>query len=467
VSLASCRVSEPVTAQPVTAQPPATRPVPPGERGSRHGPSRQDGPSRQSASPERAPRPRVSASRLAWLDALRGVAVLFVVFDHLSTHVFSGPRQLITPWFDTGMYGVLVFFLVSGYIVPASLERKGSARRFWVGRFFRLYPMWVFAIVVVIVLAIIGAAGLRGADQDPASSTLAHMLMLQDLLGIGDAVNVLWTLSYEMAFYLLITSLFVVRAHRRSAGFAASFAMAAVALGGILPTEALTGGRLSTLVVVLSTAAAIVAGLAAVLAGRQRMKLAGAVLLAGTVLVLITLNSRAWVWESYAILAWMFTGTVICRAEQGQVSKRTAAVTAGLVLALTAAAAVWHSYPWGIRPGIPTIVAAAVTFAAGMVFWRRRAPRFLAWTGLVSYSAYLLHPLLIDLFFGGPWTREQYSGPEAAAIAVAFIACLLGCCWAAYRYIEAPAQRLGRRLAQWLDGRLGPDTVSPGPVSTR
>jgi peptidoglycan/LPS O-acetylase OafA/YrhL len=33
-----------------------------------------------------------------------------------------------------------VFFLVSGYIVPASLEHKGDVRSIWVNRVFRLYP---------------------------------------------------------------------------------------------------------------------------------------------------------------------------------------------------------------------------------------------------------------------------------------------------------------------------------------
>jgi peptidoglycan/LPS O-acetylase OafA/YrhL len=188
---------------------------------------------------------------------------MFVVFDHLSTHVLRGPRHVITPWFDTGMYGVMVFFLVSGYIVPASLERKGSVRGFWVSRVFRLYPMWVIAVAAVLVLAVLGVAGLRGADEYPAASTVAHLLMLQDLLGIRNAVNVLWTLSYEMVFYLLITFLFVVRAHRRSAGVAASLAVVALVVGGTLPMQALSGGDLSTRMVIIVAAVMIVAGLAA------------------------------------------------------------------------------------------------------------------------------------------------------------------------------------------------------------
>jgi hypothetical protein len=56
------------------------------------------------------------------------------VFDHLTYSVLLSVRNSVYHWFDPGQYGVFVFFLVSGYIVPASLERKSSVRGFWVSR---------------------------------------------------------------------------------------------------------------------------------------------------------------------------------------------------------------------------------------------------------------------------------------------------------------------------------------------
>src|SRR5580704_10235612 len=106
------------------------------------------------------------ASRLAWLDALRGIAALCVVFDHLTYSVFQPVRDSVYHWFDPGQYGVFVFFLVSGYIVPASLERKGSVRSFWVSRVFRLYPLYLFALSAMIVLWASGIGSLSGMDSD-------------------------------------------------------------------------------------------------------------------------------------------------------------------------------------------------------------------------------------------------------------------------------------------------------------
>ncbi|WP_251829234.1 acyltransferase family protein [Streptomyces sp. ATCC 21386] len=68
------------------------------------------------------------ASRLGWLDALRGIAALVVVFDHSSYSFMAEFRRELMPEFNTSRYGIMVFFLVSGYIIPASLERRGCVR---------------------------------------------------------------------------------------------------------------------------------------------------------------------------------------------------------------------------------------------------------------------------------------------------------------------------------------------------
>src|ERR1700730_18454663 len=115
--------------------------------------------------------------RLAWLDALRGFAALCVVFDHGSTLLLLPVRSFLYQWLNLGQFGVFVFFLVSGYIIPASLERKGSVRGFWTGRLFRLYPMYVLAVVLALVAYLTRHGTIRGAEHHPLQAILAWLLM--------------------------------------------------------------------------------------------------------------------------------------------------------------------------------------------------------------------------------------------------------------------------------------------------
>jgi peptidoglycan/LPS O-acetylase OafA/YrhL len=413
--------------------------------------------------------PAAGAQRLAWLDALRGIAALAVVFDHIGVYALPHARQAVYQWIDTGQYGVFVFFLVSGYIVPASLERKGSVRTFWVSRAFRLYPPYVLALAATVGLTLAGLGSLRGAAHHPATALLAHLLMLSNVLGVPNAINVIWTLSYEMAFYLLLTALFVARVHRRSSAFALVFAVAAVAAGGVLPMTALSDGPLGARLVAAAADVLIIGGLALAVARQRISKLAGSVLAAGTVLVLVAFNGT-WLnpWQALTILGLMFTGTVLYRAERGEYRWAHALAVAAAVFGLGIAAGLWHSRAWHMsahaqvvwdRQWVSSLVLAGLTFAAGMALRRRRVPGFLAWLGLVSYSVYLLHPLLIGLYKRVPGTSGPHPLPVQLLLAAGFLAVLLAVCAVTYRLVEAPMQRQGKRLGAWLDRRYGTDLL--------
>ncbi|MER7579919.1 acyltransferase family protein, partial [Kitasatospora sp. NPDC097691] len=95
---------------------------------------------------ERAAAP---GSRLGWLDALRGIAALAVTAHHFDVLKLVPHGATVSAHFDLGFYGVMAFFIVSGYIIPASLERRGDVRAFWIGRIFRIYP----ALIVTMLFA--------------------------------------------------------------------------------------------------------------------------------------------------------------------------------------------------------------------------------------------------------------------------------------------------------------------------
>ncbi|MEV7967216.1 acyltransferase [Sphaerisporangium sp. NPDC088356] len=375
--------------------------------------------------------------RLAWLDAIRGVGSTAVLLEHMFYRFLPGLRP---HWFNLGMYGVLVFFLVSGYIIPASLERRGDVRSFWVGRFFRLYPLYL--LVIGLVLAMSPLVPLRPAVVPDLSTAAAHATMLVDVVGSAGVADTMWTLSYEMVFYLLITALFVAGVHRRSGMWAVTFAVAALALGVLLAAPVLARGPAGFVAL-----GVLVAGLACVVTDSGRVRAAGALLLGGLAVTLLLLGSRT-PWLGAAILAVMFTGTVLHRWERGQISGlRTVAVVTVLlgIIPFFAFRYGWWGYP---RVWITTLVLAGATFAIGMALRNRTVPRVLVWLGVISYSVYLLHHPLLKLFvtlFGDPRERPLVT---QALLAVAFVAVVLCCGWLGYRLVERPMQRLGRRLAR-------------------
>jgi peptidoglycan/LPS O-acetylase OafA/YrhL len=119
-----------------------------------------------------------------------------VVFNHFGYFVPPRLNGPVYQWINPGDYGVFVFFLISGYIVPASLERKGSVRTFWVSRLFRLYPLYLLAVGLALLLYAAHVGGLRGEGADPETSILSQMLMMSNVLAGKNLPNVVWSLLY-------------------------------------------------------------------------------------------------------------------------------------------------------------------------------------------------------------------------------------------------------------------------------
>ncbi|MFD3622395.1 acyltransferase family protein [Streptomyces sp. NPDC058676] len=393
-------------------------------------------------------------SRLGWLDALRGIAALVVVFDHSSYTFMADFRRDLMPYFNTSRYGIMVFFLVSGYIIPSSLERRGCVRTFWIGRIFRVYPLWAAIVTVLLALNALGIAEIR--DVGPQSTTtvaVAHISMLQELLGTPSLLLVLWTLSYEMSFYLLVVALFTVRLHRRSgavAGILAVLAAGSVAAGVVLPPSALSG-LFGTGPVIAFASIAMGVALCWASAGSAVLRGVGGVLGGVLALALVAFNGTVPLWEGLVILAVMFLGTTVYRAENGQCTWRFAAGTAVIV----AACAVGSAYWWGDgdhftrRGWIVAFLLAVLTFGAGLALRSRCLPRVLTGLGTISYSVYLMHPVLLTVIDSTVGRRQQ----DSLALEVAFFTVLLPLCLLTYRYIEAPSQAWGRRLARRVPRR--------------
>jgi len=156
--------------------------------------------------------------RLDYIDSVRGIAALAVVYFHLALLLRTAGRS---PWdfvfftdiVDAGKLGVVAFFIVSGMVIPHSLTREAAnpIKRFAVRRFFRLYPAyWLSALLALLGLYLMDGKDWPGpfflwrGDGAPVWSTfLVNLAMLQRFLGVPDMIGLYWTLQVELIFYLL------------------------------------------------------------------------------------------------------------------------------------------------------------------------------------------------------------------------------------------------------------------------
>lgn len=369
-----------------------------------------------------------NSSRLAWLDALRGIAAPAVALHHSAWTFVPAVWAEVDRRVDVGTWGVFVFFLVSGYIIPASLERRGDLRAFWTGRAFRLLPLLLVALALALLLAYAGMFETSpGLDRRPPPLVaLANLTMLQELLGVPSVINVMWTLSYEMAFYLMTAGLFAVRQAHRSAPIAVILAVAAVPLGLLLP-RATINGRAGLAAALMGVAVVLVIVVTMLANGRLRR---AAALIGGLLgLALVILGSRIGAGQGLIIAATMFAGTAVYRAEQG--TMRRGPAVAALLTVLACGVLVAREPAWAAA-----VLLAAGVFVLAFTLRRRRFPRWLAHLGVISFSLYLLHPLLLRIV------------PNLAV----FFLVLLVLGHVAYRFVEAPGRRLGRRLSARLAG---------------
>ncbi|MCP5386927.1 MAG: acyltransferase [Novosphingobium sp.] len=135
-------------------------------------------------------------ARLSQLDGLRGIAALAIMLFHLAA-VFhtSGP-------FVRGYLFVDLFFLLSGFVLAVSTERKLAsgigALEFAASRFVRLWPLVAVGVGVAVVRALV--IGL----YDPLTFVLAVALdlaMIPNFSGVGPFYRFngpQWTLFYEL-----------------------------------------------------------------------------------------------------------------------------------------------------------------------------------------------------------------------------------------------------------------------------
>ncbi len=329
-----------------------------------------------------------SSGRLTWLDGLRGVAATTVFVAHFMAFNSPGFQAASHRFFHWGVFGVLLFLCISGFVIPMSLERSANLKGFWVSRFWRLYPLfWAVLVPYALYLSLSHAPRATGFPDFLVNLTMMPYLFQRPII-VGPS----WTLSIEMVFYAIASVLFAARL-----------------------------GRASVLFAYLAVAATLVG------------------------LCILPMSSYEIVF-AYTI---PFIGTALYRWHEGQAG-RTAWIPVGLyasiLLVLVFTSPPEYGHYWARGKAVSGLLALAL-FAGVLVRPRLlNGSRLLAWLGKVSYSTYLWHVMIIAVgmkLFAHvslpplPWLVLQGLFSYALTLVVST---------ASYRWIEEPAIAIGHRM---------------------
>jgi peptidoglycan/LPS O-acetylase OafA/YrhL len=117
-----------------------------------------------------------------------------------------------------GGHGVELFFMISGFLIPASLVRHASVSKFFYDRVLRIMPVFVVLHVILFTAGpMVGYKFFEGIDVPTYIKLfVANLLFLPDALGLPIGQQNAWTLAYEWAFYIWFAATFVTVAEQRS-----------------------------------------------------------------------------------------------------------------------------------------------------------------------------------------------------------------------------------------------------------
>jgi len=373
-------------------------------------------------------------ARVAGLDAIRGLAALYVVVYHIFLRAWPGyPRASHAPFWAIGLsYGraaVAVFIVLSGFSLSLGPARSGwrlksiatyAHRRAW--RI--LPPYWAalgFSLVMTwYVLAQPGWAVPNG------KSVVVYGLLVQDVFTVGNPNRAFWSIAIEAQLYVLLPLLLLLA--RR---------VSAPAMAGLVAAVVVTVGVLGPHVALMNTALVKFTPDLAVL-------FAVGLLAAGIVTAGERTRSRPWAW--YALAA--AVPAIALMVVKGSVWSYFNLF--------------WLDLAWA--PAIGCFLAAVATARPRLVlrFLDSRLPRSL---GSCSYSLYLTHlPIVVAVSYGLVLGRVAAGTPAFIALAAILLPVTVGFARLFAAAFEIPFQRHRGWKALWAASRArGPRNQAGGP----
>lgn len=369
----------------------------------------------------------MSQNRVDFANTLRGFAALSVVLSHyfgvfwvyrqvtasliyapeLSVAAYPTPAyvELLNyglPTFSWGPYGVALFFIISGFVIPFSL-RKMDMTGFLVSRFFRLVPVYVAGFSITLFFLWIGAQYFLREWPFTLREVLIHYIPgIRDLMNSRGIDGIVWTLEIEMKFYILC-AIFIAWFQRYSLKvFFIPLALFIIALaldwkvGGWLANHMPALYQLSIVFVRVS---------------------------------------------QYIIF--MFTGVVFHYLYQSQVTAKKACLLVAGLFAMFCLH--WRAGPDSTSAYLSWNYAAAIlTFLVAYKYPRFfRSNRIFNFLADISYPMYVIHGVAgyvgLRILLDCSWQPWQ-------ALTLVMSVCF-AISWIVHRYVEIPSQKFGKKLA--------------------
>lgn len=148
------------------------------------------------------------------VDALRGIAAFSVAWFHFTQAqpLFLEDGSLLKATGVYGYLGVSAFFVISGFVVPLAMDRRGyvfprNAADFAFRRLMRLEPTYLCSIGLALALGFISATLLPMTATMPATTAFGvalHVAYLAPWFDVPWIVPVYWSLAIEFQYYALM-----------------------------------------------------------------------------------------------------------------------------------------------------------------------------------------------------------------------------------------------------------------------
>lgn len=151
------------------------------------------------------------------LEALRGFAAFTVVLTHcfgFSKVLNGSTRHGIWTYDFPGHLAVLVFFILSGFVIGLTTKKSltwQTTGLYLKKRFLRLYPIYILGIALSLFFT---------HNHYPIGDIISNLLFMQRVTAEPlYEVGVIWSLNYEVLFYLLFIPISIYKIKSETAFF--------------------------------------------------------------------------------------------------------------------------------------------------------------------------------------------------------------------------------------------------------